>query len=61
MNCPHCGRTQRYTDPNLQVRCVGCFNVINDQAPSTPIGTMIDTEAPMTIQGTTRTYTHQIR
>jgi hypothetical protein len=52
MNCPHCGHTARYTDPQLQVRCTGCLNPINDQAPSTPIGRMIDTEAPIIITRT---------
>lgn len=49
MNCPHCGRTQRYTDPLLQVRCIGCFNVLNDQPPGTPAGAVQDLSAPIQI------------
>ena len=49
--CPHCQRLERYTDPQLQVRCVGCFNVLNDQAPGTPIGAIQDLDAPMVVHG----------
>jgi hypothetical protein len=42
----------------LQVRCSRCFNVLNDEAASTPIGRVQDLTAPMTIQGTTGTYVY---
>lgn len=49
--CPHCGNTTAtYTDPQLQVRCTTCFNHMAG-TPGTPIGRMIDTDAPMTING----------
>jgi hypothetical protein len=52
--CPYCGNTTpTYTDPRLQVRCTVCFNYLQG-TPGTPIGRMIDTEAPMVIAG--RTY-----
>lgn len=48
-NCPYCRQAGRYTDPALQVRCAGCFNILNDQAPGTPIGRYQDLNAPMVI------------
>jgi len=56
--CRHCGDTNRYTDPLLQVRCPRCLNVLNDQAPGTPMGRMQDLEAPMQIG--THTYQQPI-
>jgi hypothetical protein len=51
--CPYCGDTQQYTDPNMQVRCIRCFNHVPG-TPGTPIGRMQDLDAPMIIG--TRTY-----
>jgi hypothetical protein len=56
--CPYCNETQQYTDPNLQVRCVRCFNHV-DGTPGIPIGRLQDLDAPMLIHladGTTKTY-----
>lgn len=43
MACPYCGRDVRYTDPQFQVRCVGCFNHVAGTA-GPPIGRMLDDE-----------------
>jgi hypothetical protein len=48
MTCPHCGRTDRYTDPLGNVRCTGCFNHVPG-SPAPPIGQVQDLDAPMVI------------
>lgn len=48
MSCPYCQETSQYTDPNLQVRCLNCFNHVSG-TPSTPIGRLQDLDAPMII------------
>lgn len=45
MNCPHCGRTERYTDPLGNVRCIGCFNHVPG-SPAPSIGAAQDLSAP---------------
>jgi hypothetical protein len=56
--CPYCQSTQRYTDPHYQVRCTTCFNHL-DGEPDTPMGQLMDLEAPMIIHHTIAPQHHK--